>query len=208
MKHLRQNYTRDSLSKHDMLEDPFDMFEKWFEDALSGGVMEPNAMTLSTSMNDKVDSRTVLLKDVRDREFVFFSNYQSNKGKHLEANPNCSLLFLWLAMERQVVVRGEAHRIPAEESDEYFHSRPFESRVGAWASNQSQEVATREDLDGQMESRMAEFKDGNVPRPDHWGGFAVVPYEIEFWQGRAGRLHDRMLYRLIGNDWELVRLQP
>jgi pyridoxamine 5'-phosphate oxidase len=209
MKDLRQNYTKSQLMEENALSSPFEMFTRWFEEAQNGNVIEPNAMTLSTaSRANHVDSRTVLLKGVRDEEFVFFTNYYSNKGKHLKDNPNCSLLFLWLPMERQIVIRGKATKISAEESDEYYHSRPVESRIGAWASNQSEEIESRDALEDKLQEKMAFYNNKEVSRPGHWGGYAVAPFEIEFWQGRANRLHDRLLYRLEDKTWKLVRLQP
>jgi len=208
VKDLRQNYTKHELLESQAGDNPITLFADWFDNAHKGNVLEPNAMTLSTSANDIVNSRTVLLKDVRDDEFVFFTNYNSDKGKQLAINANCTLVFLWLSQERQVVVRGKAVKVSAEESDEYFYSRPKPSRIGAWASNQSSEINSREELELQASKFEAEFKDKEVPRPPHWGGYAVIPEQIEFWQGRPSRLHDRLLYTKIGKNWERVRLQP
>ncbi len=208
MKDLRRNYTKSQLLEEEALSNPFEMFQLWFDQAQENNVLEPNAMTLSTSLNNRVDSRTVLLKGIRDEEFVFFTNYKSNKGQQLAENPYCSLLFLWLPMERQVIVRGSATKIDSSESDEYYDSRPVESRIGAWASNQSEEIESREALEAKLKAKIEYYDDKSVSRPDHWGGYAVQAYEIEFWQGRANRLHDRLLYRLNEGSWELVRLQP
>ncbi|MEY2924402.1 MAG: hypothetical protein RLZZ337_950 [Bacteroidota bacterium] len=208
MKDLRVNYTKHELVEAEAGVDPLALFERWFNDAQLGGVPEPNAMILSSAVNNKVDSRTVLLKGVRDEEFVFFTNYNSDKGQQLAANPNCTLLFLWLQLERQVIIRGTAQKVSASESDEYFYSRPVESRIGAWASNQSSVIESREALENQAKKFAIEFANKDVERPPHWGGYAVIPFEIEFWQGRPSRLHDRLLYKKSDNLWELVRLQP
>ena len=208
MKDLRQNYNKHELLESQAGNNPIELFATWFDDAQKGDVLEPNAMILSTSANNIVDSRTVLLKDVRDGEFVFFTNYQSDKGNQIASNANCTLVSLWLSQERQVIVRGVAEKVSAEESDEYFYSRPKPSRIGAWASNQSAKISGREELEAQWLKFETEYKDKEVPRPPHWGGYAVKPSQIEFWQGRPSRLHDRLLYTKIGENWDRVRLQP
>lgn len=208
MKDLRQNYNKHELLESQAGNNPIELFATWFDDAQKGDVLEPNAMILSTSANNIVDSRTVLLKDVRDGEFVFFTNYQSDKGNQIASNANCTLVFLWLSQERQVIVRGVAEKVSAEESDEYFYSRPKPSRIGAWASNQSAKISGREELEAQWLKFETEYKNKEVPRPPHWGGYAVKPSQIEFWQGRPSRLHDRLLYTKIGENWDRVRLQP
>lgn len=208
MKDLRRHYTKHELIESEAGENPFSLFEKWFEDAQNSDVLEPNAMVLSTSANNLVDSRTVLLKGVRDDEFVFYTNYNSDKGKQLAINPNCTLLFLWLPIERQVIIRGKAVKVSEAESDEYFLSRPMESRIGAWASDQSSVIESKETLERQLVNVQNNFANKEVHRPPHWGGYAVIPEQIEFWQGRPSRLHDRLLYTKIGENWDRVRLQP
>ena len=208
MKDLRRNYTKHELLESEAGENPLALFDLWFEDAQNSDVLEPNAMILSTSANDVVDSRTVLLKGVRDNEFVFYTNYNSDKGKQLAINSYCTLLFLWLPLERQVIIRGNAVKVSEAESDEYFLSRPIESRIGAWVSDQSSTINSKEALEEQLVKVQNEFVNKEVHRPPHWGGYAVIPTEIEFWQGRPSRLHDRLLYRKENDSWTRVRLQP
>lgn len=208
MKHLRQEYKKNQLLETFVDADPLVQFNKWFEQAMEEGVPEPNAMVLSTVSAEGVDSRTVLLKGIEDRQFVFYTNYNSNKGQQLQDNPSCSLLFLWLQQERQIIIRGHALKHSPEASEAYFQSRPRESRIGAWVSDQSTPISSREDLEAKLTEYMDRFKDVEVPRPEHWGGFCVVPYEIEFWQGRPSRLHDRILYFIHEGEWRFERLQP
>ena len=208
MKDLRRNYTKHELLESEAGENPLALFDLWFEDAQNSDVLEPNAMILSTSANDVVDSRTVLLKGVRDNEFVFYTNYNSDKGKQLAINSYCTLLFLWLPLERQVIIRGNAVKVSEAESDEYFLSRPIESRIGAWVSDQSSTTNSKEALEERLVKVQNEFVNKEVHRPPHWGGYAVIPTEIEFWQGRPSRLHDRLLYRKENDSWTRVRLQP
>ena len=165
-------------------------------------------MILSSINGDKPDSRIVLLKDVRNEEFVFYTNYNSHKGQQLQNNPNCSLLFPWVDLERQVIVRGKATMILPEESEEYFKSRPISSQIGAWASSQSSPIDSRADLDNQLKDVEKKFESEPLTKPPHWGGFAVIPYQIEFWQGRPNRLHDRILYTHENGAWIVSRLQP
>ena len=165
-------------------------------------------MVLSTSLDDRPDSRIVLLKDVREEEFVFYTNYQSHKGKQLGQNSQCTLLFPWIVLERQVIVRGFAQKVSKSESEEYFFSRPEASQIGAWASSQSAKIESREDLENQLSQFEEKFKKDAMVKPPHWGGFAVVPSEIEFWQGRPNRLHDRILYSQNLGKWTTDRLQP
>lgn len=208
MQDLRQNYTKHNLLERDLPESPFELFESWFQDAVEAPVLEPNAMILSTSANDRVDSRTVLLKGVRNNQFVFFTNYQSNKASQLIENENCTLLFLWLRLERQVIIRGKAKKVSNEESENYFNSRPRESQIGAWVSEQSSRINSREDLETKLEDYKCEFEGKPILKPKNWGGFEVTPLEIEFWQGRESRLHDRILYSKLGSSWSYSRLQP
>jgi len=209
MKDLRQNYTKGQLLESEIPNSPYDLFSSWFQDALEAdAIVEPNAMVLSTSLDDRPDSRIVLLKDVREEEFVFYTNYQSHKGKQLGQNSQCTLLFPWIGLERQVIVRGFAQKVSKSESEEYFFSRPEASQIGAWASSQSAKIESREDLENQLSQFEEKFKKDAMVKPPHWGGFAVVPSEIEFWQGRPNRLHDRILYSQNLGKWTTDRLQP
>lgn len=211
MKDLRINYTKGQLLEQEMPEDPFQLFDSWFKEAMDAKeIVEPNAMTLSTSKKDgSPDSRIVLLKDVRNDEFVFYTNYTSHKGSQLSANSACVLLFPWINLERQVIIRGVANKVPESESDEYFASRPKTSKIGAWVSDQSTPVPDREELENKLSSLQEKYKDSDPERPPHWGGFAITPLEIEFWQGRANRLHDRIVYTKIADyTWTKTRLQP
>jgi pyridoxamine 5'-phosphate oxidase len=208
VKDLRQNYTQGELTENQISDDPLIQFHRWFTDALNSEILEPNAMVLSSVDNDKPDSRIVLLKDVIDNEFVFYTNYESHKGQQLQNNPHCSLLFPWVNLERQVIVRGQVSKISHEESEEYFLSRPRSSQIGAWASNQSKPIDSRKDLENQLSEIEKKFESEPLTKPPYWGGFAVNPREIEFWQGRPNRLHDRIRYTLGGDAWIISRLQP
>ena len=210
MKDLRRNYEKGELIEGQVPSNPFHLFEEWFDDASKAeGILEPNAMVLSTTTEEGTpDSRIVLLKDLRENEFVFYTNYQSHKGLQLAAIAHCTLLFPWINLERQVIIRGTAQKITEQESTQYFNSRPKSSRIGAWASSQSTPIASRKDLEDQLSSFEKKFAQVDPPKPPHWGGYAVIPNEIEFWQGRPNRLHDRLLYSKTQNSWQLTRLQP
>ncbi len=189
--------------------DPIRQFRVWMDDAISSGIPEPNAMTLATATTDgKPSARVVLLKEVNENGFVFFTNYDSRKGRELTENPCAALVFDWHETERQVRVEGRVEKISAAESDAYFHSRPSDSRLGAWASPQSREIASREELDKLQQQTEDQFNGKEIPRPPHWGGFLVRPARIEFWQGRPNRLHDRIVYQLDQQGWEIIRLAP
>jgi pyridoxamine 5'-phosphate oxidase len=204
---LRKDYTRDGLASGDP--NPFRQFELWFEQALAAQLLEPNAMTLATvTAEGKPDARIVLLKGFDDRGFVFYTNFRSHKGQQLAANPHAALVFLWGDLERQVRIVGSVEKATNEEADNYFYSRPLGSRLGAWASTQSEVVASREHLLERMTEFEAQYKDREIPRPDYWGGFRVIPTEFEFWQGRPSRLHDRLRYRLQNGEWGVDRLAP
>jgi pyridoxamine 5'-phosphate oxidase len=206
---LRKEYTQGGISLKQVLPDPIAQFNLWFEQAVFGGIIEPNAMTLATaSKNGKVSARTVLLKEVDTEGFVFFTNYTSYKAKHLAENPFASLVFLWLDLERQVRIEGLVSKIDEQESETYFNSRPRESQLGAWASDQSSVIDSRELLHQRYSELEKQFENKPVPRPSFWGGYRLIPNEIEFWQGRPGRLHDRILYSKINEIWERKRLAP
>lgn len=205
---IRTDYKHGALDEEHAATDPIDQFSRWWDEALRAEVVEPNAMTLASADADgKPAARTVLLKGFDARGFVFYTNYESRKGRELAANPRASLLFFWRELERQVRIDGTVERVDAEESDAYFASRPLASRIGAWASPQSQPISGK----AWLMARAAEMglRHGlNPPRPAHWGGFRVTPAEIEFWQGRPSRLHDRLLYRRDSEQWQRSRLAP
>ena len=207
---MRRSYGELGLAEGDLAEDPITQFRNWLaEAALNPVIVEANAMVLSTVDAQGPQSRTVLLKDVTALGFSFFTNYESNKGRAIAANPNVSLLFPWYAMERQVIIRGIAEKVPASASSEYFATRPWSSQIGAWASSQSQDLESREHLQGRFDEFAAKFPQGSaVPMPPHWGGYLVTPRSIEFWQGRYSRLHDRLSFTSTGSGWQLARLHP
>ena len=208
---LRQNYTLAGLAEADIDSDPIEQFGIWFKQALNANLVEPNAMTLATATPDgKPTARIVLLKGVSDRGFVFYTNYESQKGRQLIANPYAALVFLWDKLERQVRIEGRVEKLSLKESAEYFHSRPKASQIGAWTSDQSRVIPNREALE-QKQAKLQKQYSGEVeiPLPPHWGGFRVIPNRIEFWQGRPSRLHDRLLYDLQSDgSWSIKRLSP
>ena len=206
---LRKNYSLGSLDVADIDRNPFRQFETWFQQAVDAQLPEPNTMTLATvDSRGRPSARIVLIKGVDERGFVFFTNYESRKGRELAANPYASLLFYWIELERQVRIEGRIVKTSAEESDTYFASRPLGSRIGAWASNQSQVIESRSQLETREREISLQYGD-HPPRPPHWGGYAIVPDRIEFWQGRPSRLHDRVLYTLAADaSWARSRLAP
>jgi pyridoxamine 5'-phosphate oxidase len=207
---LRREYSLGSLHRKDLLPDPIAQFRVWFDAATAAGVLEANAMTLSTVTPDgKPSARIVLLKGVDARGFSFFTNYQSRKGRELAANPHAALTFLWKELERQVRVEGTVTKVSPEESEAYFRTRPRNSRLGAWGSNQSEVIANREVLEQNMADFQARYPGDDVPLPPNWGGYMVKPMAIEFWQGQRSRLHDRLVYRRQPDDsWLVERLAP
>ena len=205
---LRESYERGALDRADLPADPFALFDAWFEAARASGTPEPNAMTLSTvSAEGAPSARVVLLKGV-DHGFVFYTNRESRKGRELDAAGVAALTFWWPPLERQVRIEGTAERIADAASDAYFQSRPRGSRLGAWASPQSEAIPDRSVLDARLAEATERFADGDVERPPFWGGYRVVPSAVEFWQGRPSRLHDRFLYRREGDAWTVGRLAP
>ncbi|MBL0890057.1 MAG: pyridoxamine 5'-phosphate oxidase [Gemmatimonadaceae bacterium] len=206
---IRTDYRRHAFSEQDAADDPIAQFTTWFDEAVRAEVMEPNAMCLATATPDAYPSaRMVLLKGVDARGFVFYTDYRSRKGRELADNPGAALCFFWPELERQVRVTGAVQRVSRAESDAYFQSRPLPSRIGAWSSVQSSVLPSREVLEAEVEAVTQRFAAGEVPLPEHWGGFRVVPEEIEFWQGRSSRLHDRIHYRREAGQWVKRRLSP
>jgi pyridoxamine 5'-phosphate oxidase len=205
---LRKNYTLSQLSEADVAPNPLSLFQIWFDQAVKAECPEPNSMTLATAdAAGNPSARIVLLKGADEAGFTFFTNYESQKGKELAARPYAALLFHWHELERQVRIKGTVDRVSTEESDAYFNSRPAASRIGAWASPQSAEIPNREFLEEAEKRFSADFGD-KPPRPAHWGGYRLHPTEIEFWQGRPSRLHDRIHYQLEGAHWRITRLAP
>ncbi|MEO8763017.1 MAG: pyridoxamine 5'-phosphate oxidase [Ginsengibacter sp.] len=208
---IRKDYRLQSLLEKDVDAYPIKQFETWWQHAIESAIDEPNAMTLSTSTPDgKPSSRIVLLKGISDNGFVFYTNYHSRKGRQIEVNPFVSIVFFWKELERQVRIEGEIKKISSGESDEYFSKRPLESRIGAWSSPQSSVIVNRELLDKNVADYTNKFVGSqHIPRPPHWGGYIVTPTLVEFWQGRRGRLHDRLQYTPVENDtWQIERLAP
>lgn len=207
---LRQDYTLQGLSETEINSNPFLQFKEWFDQALSANILEPNAMTVATATTEaKPSARMVLLKDFDERGFVFYTNYNSQKAQELAENPQAALVFWWAELQRQIRICGRVEKISDTESDKYFYSRPFNSRLGAWASNQSEVIENREVLEKYLEELKQKYQNQDVPRPSHWGGIRVIPTEIEFWQGRSSRLHDRLVYtRIKDGSWKIERLSP
>lgn len=210
IENLRQEYRSASLSEKDVAADPISQFAKWFAEALDGGLYEPNAMTLATATHDgKPSARILLLKGFDKVGFTFYTNYLSRKGKEIAKNPSASMVFFWAELERQVRIEGTIEKISKEESEKYFQSRPKESQLGAIASQQSQEISGREGLENTWKELAEKYADKDVPKPAYWGGYILKPQIVEFWQGRLGRLHDRIVYkRSDKNTWKIVRLAP
>lgn len=208
---LRQNYTFANLLESEIDSHPIQQFASWFQEALNAELLEPNAMTLATASPDgKPTARIVLLKAYDERGFVFYTNYESTKGQQLIANPWAALVFLWDKLERQVRIEGKVAKISPEESDNYFNSRPLASQIGAWTSDQSRVIPTRQVLEHRQQELEQQYAASKmISRPPHWGGFRVIPHAVEFWQGRPSRLHDRLLYRLQDDaTWKIERLSP
>jgi len=206
---LRHNYTLQQLNEADVDPNPIKQFQRWFDQAIAAQLPEPNAMTLATATRSGIPSaRIVLLKGLDERGFVFYTNYESHKGQDLAENPQAALVFLWTVLERQVRLEGQVEKIAAAETDAYFKSRPLESRLGAWTSDQSRVISDRDVLEQRFAELKATYADEKVPRPPHWGGYRVMPHHIEFWQGRTSRLHDRLRYRLEQGNWLVERLAP
>lgn len=206
---IRTDYSKSILNKSDVDPNPIAQFKSWFSKVLNTNVYEPNAMVLSTvNANGEPNGRVVLLKQITDVGFVFFTNYLSTKGKELQENPHASLTFFWPELEQQIRVSGIVEKISVEESKEYFNSRPRESQIAAIASKQSEELQSRVELSNSFLQIEREFVGKNLKTPNHWGGYVVKPKKIEFWQGRASRMHDRLCYLFNDNQWIISRLSP
>jgi pyridoxamine 5'-phosphate oxidase len=206
---LRENYTKGSLDVKDVSSTPIEQFQAWFDEAVASQLLEPNAFLLSTVSNDNKPSTRVLLLKGLDNGFTFYTNYLSRKGTELAENPNACITFFWVELERQIRIEGTIEKVADEDSDTYFHSRPRGSQIGAWVSNQSMVIESREVLEEREKHLIEKFGNAPIPRPPHWGGYRLVPNYIEFWQGRPSRLHDRIAYTLLENgDWKIDRLSP
>ena len=205
---LRVSYEQGELNESDVSHNPLDQFNNWLQEAIKNEVPEPNAMVLATVNKDgQPGARNVLLKSADDDGFIFFSNKNSDKASDLKQNPHCTLLFSWLSQHRQVIVKGKAEEISREDSNTYFQTRPYGSRISAWVSEQSQVIKSREELETKVKQFMDKYPE-NVPMPDYWGGYLVKPESIEFWQGRPSRLHDRIRFTKKGNTWTIERISP
>ncbi|MBS2210621.1 pyridoxamine 5'-phosphate oxidase [Carboxylicivirga mesophila] len=206
---IRKEYTKGNLHKENLKTSPFQQFNDWLQEALKAKCNEPTAVTLATVDEDLMPNcRIVLLKDVQTDGFVFFTNYNSKKGQELSVTNKAALNFFWPELERQVRIRGTIKKVPSLKSDEYFQSRPRESQLGAWASNQSQVVEDSQQLTNKFEQLKKQYEDQSIPRPAHWGGYILEPISIEFWQGKANRMHDRFQYHLEANSWIIRQLAP
>jgi len=209
MNQIRREFADRPLTEESVNQDPFKQYAVWFEEAVNSQILDPFAMCLSTvGLNGQPSSRIVYMRDILDEGFVFYTNYLSQKGKELLSTPKAALNLHWGEIERQIRIEGEVVQVSSEISDKYFAGRPKESQVGTWASAQSDVLATREELEQKVKDYTERFKGINVDRPEHWGGYVLKPTKIEFWQGRASRLHDRIVYTKAGDSWEVGRLSP
>ena len=207
LSNFRKEYLKSGIVKGDLKVNPIEQFSLWFSQAIEANIVEPSAMSLATS-DDYIGIRTVLLKYFDNKGFVFFTNYESKKSRQIQNNPQAALLFPWLALERQVKIIGSVEKITKLESLKYFSSRPKDSQLGAWSSNQSSKISSRAILVDQFAVMKKKFASGEIPLPEFWGGYRVVPESIEFWQGRESRLHDRLIYERKDEEWVISRLSP
>jgi pyridoxamine 5'-phosphate oxidase len=206
---LRKSYTKKTLSRKTVMPDPHEQFILWLNEALNSAIDEPNAMVLATSSKDAIPGiRTVLLKGIASDGYIFYSNYLSKKAQEIEENPNVSALFLWKELERQLIISGRVEKISKEESLAYFHTRPEESKIGAWASIQSSVIPDRNFIEEQFKIYTDKYSGTDIPMPEYWGGYKIIPNRYEFWQGRENRLHDRIAYIKETDSWRIFRLSP
>lgn len=207
---LREDYQKDTLELSDINKNPIEQFNNWFQEALKSKELEPNAMTLATvDAAGFPNARIVLLKGIEDGQFIFYTNYESKKGQEIEANPKVALVFNWLSMQRQIRIQGTVEKLSPEKSTAYFQSRPKGSQIGAWTSPQSQVIEGRIALENKKIALEKQYEsEATLPRPEHWGGFKIEPVMIEFWQGRTSRLHDRITFTKVKNEWKIERLAP
>lgn len=206
---IRYDFAKQTLDERDVIANPIMQFAKWFEEAIGAQVLDPNAMTVCSATKDgKPSARILLLRNFSESGFVYYTNYTSRKGTEIAENPNCALLFFWPELERQIRIEGKVQKQTAKESDIYFKTRPRESKIGAWTSEQSKIISNREVLNKEYEKLSEKYPDENVPRPPYWGGYLLKPDRIEFWQGRPNRLHDRILYTKENENWKIGRLSP
>ena len=208
IQNLRVDYSGDVLDLKDFNKNPIKQFENWFEFAKTNDVIEPNAMILSTLSKNSINSRTVLLKDITDEGFVFFTNYTSVKGNDIRENHNVSSVFLWKKIEKQVIIKGSASKIKGEDSIKYFNSRPRKSKIAAWASFQSTKLNDSNDLAERFKYYENKFENKEIPYPEFWGGYIIKPISVEFWQGRSSRMHDRIFYKKESKNWSICKLYP
>ena len=209
IQNLRVDYSGHLINMDKMKNNPIEEFKLWFEDAKKNNIVEPNAMILSTLSNKGlINSRTVLLKNIKDDGFIFFTNYESKKAIDIKKNNIVSSVFLWKKIERQIIITGNSIKIPRDESTKYFHSRPEKSKIAAWASKQSSELDNTNKLMERFKYYELKFKGKKIPMPNYWGGYIIIPNSIEFWQGRASRMHDRIIYKKTENKWAKMRLYP
>lgn len=207
LRKMRTEYTKEHFNKLEALDNPIEQFEQWFQKARDNGVKEVNAMTLATVGSNRPSLRVVLLKQIFNNKFIFFSNYMGRKGREIKNNPCVSLNFFWTEMEQQIRIEGIARKTSDKISDDYFAMRDRESQIGAWASKQSEDI-TKEELFSRIQIFKGKFEGRDVPRPPHWGGYEVEPYYIEFWQGGPNRIHDRIVYIKDNQDWKIKRIGP
>lgn len=208
---IRHEFTKQTLDEDSVTENPMELYAKWFEEAVGSQILDPKAIVISTvNLEGKPSSRVVYVRGIKDDGFLFYTNYNSQKGKELENNPNVAINIFWAELERQIRAEGVVEKLSAEESDAYFAARPRESQIGAWASDQSEQLTDRKELEKKFDTFRAKFKDEEkIPRPPHWGGYIIKCDYFEFWQGRASRLHDRIFYsKEKDNNWKIGRLSP